>query len=500
MSEKMSTDWVARAQGLQLQVRNFVGGRWQDACGEAFEKFAPRNGRLLCRFGKGEPRQVDEAVACARSAFVDGRWSKVSLQRRKDVLGTLATLIEKRHEELALLESIDVGKPISDALGFDIPATAATFRHCAESGDKVLAKVFAADATNLSYQVRRPWGVVAGIVGWNFPLVLAARKIAPALMTGNSLVLKPSEVTSLATARLAECALEAGVPEGVLNVVHGDARVGEALALHKDVDMLTFTGSTATGKRLLTAAGQSNMKRLILECGGKAPNIVFDDAPDLDSVANQLLGQAFRNQGQVCTASSRLLIQEGIKEEFMRLILKKVSVLQLGDPLRPETRFGALVSGEHQKKVLSYIQSGQADGANIVHQSSTAPPFSSGFYVPPTIFDGVKPSQKIAREEIFGPVLCVMSFRDEEEALRIANGTIYGLSAIVWTRDLGRAHRMAQGIEAGWIVVNATCQPVGGPAGGVMSAGGLKESGIGVEGGIEGLEAFTSQTTVQLFV
>lgn len=496
----MSTDWIAKARDLNVQVRNFIGGRWENVGGAPLEKYAPRDGQFLTQMGSGETSEADRAVALARTAFHDGRWSKSSLQTRKDVLYKLANLIERRLENLALIESLDGGKPINDALCFDIPATAATFRHSAETGDKLFGKVFSADFTNLSYQLHRPWGVVAGIVGWNFPLLLAARKIAPALMAGNSVVLKPSELTSLGTAHLAEIAVEAGLPEGVLNVVHGGAPIGDALARHPDVDMLTFTGSTATGKHLLIASGQSNMKRLVLECGGKAPNIVFDDAPDLEAVADGILARAFRNQGQVCTASSRVLIQEGIKDELLQRIIRKVQSLKLGDPLQPETRYGALVSAAHQNRVLGYIKKGEEEGARLVHRGSSAVPFPSGFYVSATIFDEVQPTQRIAREEIFGPVLCVMPFRDEAHALQLANDTIYGLSAIAWTCDLSRAHRITQSLNAGWIVVNATSRPTGGPTGGLLSVGGLKESGIGVEGGIEGLEAFTSRTAVQLFL
>jgi acyl-CoA reductase-like NAD-dependent aldehyde dehydrogenase len=330
--------------------------------------------------------------------------------------------------------------------------------------------------------------------------VLAATKLGPALATGNCLVLKPSELTSLSAARLAELALEAGVPEGVFNVLHGGALVGDALAHHPAVDLLTFTGSTQTGRRLLVAAGESNMKRLILECGGKAPNILFEDGPELQAVAEGILGRAFWNQGEVCSASSRLLVQESIKEDLLRILTVRAAALTPGDPLKPDTTFGALVSHAHKKKVLSYIDSAKRDGAEMVHQSVCSPPFSEGFYLPPTIFDRVSSGHRIAQEEIFGPVLSVLSFRDEDEAIRIANSTIYGLTAIVWTKDLGRAHRLTQGIRAGSVVVYATGNPVGGPAEGVMSSGGLKQSGIGVEGGLEGLEAYTSQTAVQFFV
>jgi acyl-CoA reductase-like NAD-dependent aldehyde dehydrogenase len=494
-------DWVARAGALRIQIRNFVGGKslGGDGAGE-LHKASPRDGQELYTFAAGSPRDVESAVTAARRAFVDGRWSQLPALRRSEVLYRLAALLAEHTEEFALLESLDTGKPIKDALTFDVPRAAATFRFSAAAGDKLASQVYGVDARSLSYQSRRPLGVVGGIIGWNFPLVLAAEKIAPALAMGNSLVLKPSELTSLSAARLGELALEAGVPEGVLNVVHGSPAVGAALARHQDVDMITFTGSSRTGKLLLVAAGESNMKRLMLECGGKAPNIVFADAPDLAAVADGIIARAFWNQGQVCTASSRLLVQEDIKDALLGLVIERASVLQPGDPLKEQTTFGALVSNGHREKVLGYIASGEREGARAVYQTSTLAPIPGGFYAAPVIFDEVSPVHRIAQEEIFGPVLSVLTFRDDEEAARIANSTIYGLSAILWTRDVGRAHRVSQSIDAGWIVVNATASPTGGPGPGILSIGGHRQSGIGVEGGIEGLKAYTRESAIQIFV
>jgi acyl-CoA reductase-like NAD-dependent aldehyde dehydrogenase len=497
----MDIDWISRSQALKPQVRDFIGGRWQSEGSDAsLEKFSPRDGHLLYRFATGGNRRVDEAVISARRAFEDGRWSSLSVQRRKDVLYRLADLIEDHREELALLECLDVGKPITDAFNIDVPIAVANIRFNAEAADKFYGKVYSADKCSLSYELRRPLGVVAGIVGWNFPLFLAAQKIGPVLATGNSLVLKPSELTSLSASRIAEMALEAGVPEGVFNVIHGDARVGNALALHPDVDLVSFTGSSRTGKKLMIAAGQSNMKRLVLECGGKAPIIVFDDCPSLDAAAEAVLVSAFSNQGEVCVASSRLLIQDGIRDEFLKVVTEKVAALSPGDPLNPETRFGALVSQDHKKKVLDYVDSGTREGARLVYRSHSPPPYEQGFYVAPIIVDNVSAEQGIAREEIFGPVLSVLTFRDEAQAIDIANSTSYGLSAILWTKDVGRAHRIAHRINAGWIVVNACATPRGGPSDSVLSVGGHKESGIGTEGGIDGLDAYMSKTALQIFV
>lgn len=493
-------DWLSRARKLKLEVRDFVNGRWvSQAPGAPLQKRSPRDGSLLYELGAGHLHQVNEAVTHARRAFEDGRWSKLPPQRRKAVLYRLADLIEQHREELALLESLDVGKPISEAWEFDVPASAAKVSYSAEAIDKLHGKVYGVDSTSLSYELRRPMGVVAGIVGWNFPMLLAITKIAPVLATGNCLVLKPSELTSLSAARVAELASEAGLPDGVLNVVHGGPPVGAALAQHPRVDLLTFTGSSQTGKKLLIAAGESNMKRLILECGGKAPNIVFDDCPDLDAVADAVVRQAFWNQGEVCSASSRLLVQAGIKEELLARVIHKTAALKCGDPLHPETRFGALVSREHRQKVLGYVESGERDGARIAYRSAAAAPIETGFYVPPVIFDAVSPEQKIAQEEIFGPLLSVMAFQQEQDAIQVANSTIYGLTAILWTKDLGRAHRVTQGISAGLIVVNATGSPAGGSEV-ALSVGGHKQSGIGTEGGLAGLQAYLSRTAVQVYV
>jgi len=494
-------DWVARASALRIEIRNFIGGRSSAGDGAGvLHKASPRDGHELYGFVAGSPRDVESAVVAARRAFADGRWSRLPAHRRCEVLYRLATLLAEHTEEFALLESLDTGKPVRDAVGFDVPHAVSTLRFSAAAGDKLAGQVYAVDANNLSYQSRRPLGVVGGIIGWNFPLVLAVEKIAPALAMGNSLVLKPSELTSLSAARLAQLALEAGVPEGVLNVIHGSAEVGAALARHQDVDMITFTGSSRTGKLLLVAAGESNMKRLLLECGGKAPNIVFGDAPDLTAVADGIVARAFWNQGQVCTASSRLLVQEDIRDELLKLVIERASVLHPGDPLEEQTTFGALVSSGHREKVLGYIASGEREGARAIYQASTPGPFPGGFYVAPVIFDEVSPVHRIAQEEIFGPVLSVLAFRDDEEAVRLANSTIYGLSAILWTRDLRRAHRLSQSIDAGWIVVNATASPSGGPGPGMLSIGGHKQSGIGVEGGVEGLKAYTRESAIQIFV
>jgi acyl-CoA reductase-like NAD-dependent aldehyde dehydrogenase len=326
------------------------------------------------------------------------------------------------------------------------------------------------------------------------------QKIGPVLAAGNSVVLKPSELTSLSAARVAELAREAGVPEGAFSVIHGDGRVGAALARHGEVDLLTFTGSSPTGKALLVAAGESNMKRLILECGGKTPNIVFDDCPAVQEVARAIVASAFWNEGQVCIASSRLLVQEGVREELLTALTREVNALRVGDPLRPDTRHGALVSRHHQQKVMSYIDRGEKEGARRIHHARLVPPIEGGYYVPATVFDEVSSRSAIAQEEIFGPVLTVLSFKNDEEAIRIANGTIYGLASIAWTKNPARAHRLAQSVRSGSMICYATAKPAGGPSDAVLSLGGHKQSGWGVEGGVAGVEEYLSRTAVQVFV
>lgn len=496
----MSIDWIQRSQSVKYQIRNLIDGKKSGPRGTALEKYSPRDGGLLGTLGAGDPADVDEAVNVSRTAVAEGRWSELPVSRRKAILFRLAELVDRHRDELALMESLDVGKPISDALAFDVPTVSAVIRANAEVADKISGKTYAVDSTSLSYQLIRPVGVVAGIVGWNFPLVLAAGKVAPALAAGNCIVLKPSEVTSLSAGRLAELALEAGVPPGVFNVIHGDGRVGGALATHPGVDLITFTGSTRTGKHLLAAAGHNSMKRVLLECGGKAPNIVFEDCPRVQAVADAVVARAFWNQGQVCTASSRLLVHESIKRDFLNAVIEKVASLAPGDPLDPSTTFGPVVCSSHRDKVLNYVRAGSEDGGRIVYQGEQKPPNTGGYFVPPVIFDDIKASHRIAQEEIFGPVLSVMTFHDEREAIQLANSTIYGLSAIAWTKDLGRAHRITHGIRAGWITVNAAETPKGGPGVGVLSIGGLKDSGIGTEGGLEGLKEYTERSAIQIFI
>lgn len=491
-------DWHKRAENTEFNVRNFIDGQYVDCVGsKTIEKFAPNTGKLLYQFSNGDGSEVEQAVASARRTVKEGVWRNLSIGERKAVISKLADLVAENAETFALYESLDVGKPIMYAQYDDLVRVDMGLRGAVESIDK-LQGYCGTDAGSLVYQSRTPVGVVAALLGWNFPLALAAGKVGPVLITGNSLVLKPSEFTSLSACYLAELAIEAGLPPGVLNVVHGGPAVGDGLARHMDVDMLTFVGSSATGKALMKASGESNMKRLNLECGGKSPFIVYDDCEDyLDAVAATVVERAFPNQGALCVAGTRLLVQDSIRDKLMPKILEHAAAIEPKDPLDPECAFGAMMNEAHMNKVLSYIESGKADGAQLILGGNQILKETGGFYVEPTIFDGVKPGDRISQEEIFGPVLSVLSFKDEAEAIEIANGTCFGLAAYVATQNLGRAQRMGQELKAGMIQVFGTDQVTGG--GTSVSVEGQKQSGFGAIGGVAGLAVYTTASTVFLF-
>ena len=492
-------NWQDRAAKATFTVRNFIDGKYQDCVGsKTIEKYAGRNGELLYSFANGDGSEVEQAVASARATFKSGIWRKKSSGERGAILNKLADLVDEHKETFALYESMDVGKPITNALYDDVARAAGALRGAAANIDKLLGNC-GTDQGSLVYQTRKPIGVVAGILGWNFPVSLAVGKVGPALVTGNSLVLKPSEFTSLSTCLLAELAVEAGVPAGVFNVVHGDgANVGDGLARHMDVGLLTFVGSSATGKLLMKSAGESNMKRLILECGGKSPYIVFDDTEEyLDYLAEDIVATAFPNQGALCVAGTRLLVQDGIREKLMPKILEHVAKIVPQDPLDNDCTFGALMNEAHMNKVLGYIETGKADGANLIYGGEQVLQETGGFYVKPAIFDQVGAGDRIAQEEIFGPVLSVIGFKDEAEALEIANGTCFGLAAYVATQNVGRVQRMGEELAAGIIQMVATGTPSGGNVAITIEA--HKQSGFGFEAGVAGLAAYTAVSTVMCF-
>lgn len=495
-----SIDWHQRARETSLVVRNFINGKWSEASGEqSITKYSPVDGSTLYSFGEGSAHDVDRAVSNARAAYEDGRWANQSLQQRKAVLNKLADLIEEHKETFALYETLDVGKPITYSLHDDISRAVGSLRTSAEKADKLFS-LSSNDGGILAYQQRRPVGVVGAIVGWNYPLALAASKVGPALAMGNSLVLKPSEFTSLSACHLAELAMEAGVPAGVFNVVNGNGvNVGAPLASHMDVDLISFVGSTATGKLIMSAAAQSNMKRVLLECGGKSPYIVFDDCPeDLDAIAADVVANAFPNQGALCIAGSRLLVQESIKDKLLPKVIEHAAKITPADPLDPETTFGALVNEAHMNKVLAYVDSGEQEGAERVYGGERVNLESGGYYVRPAVFDQVDPQQKIAQEEIFGPVLSVLTFKDEEEAIRLANNTCYGLAAYAATQNLGRAQRLGKVLNAGFVMITGTTSPSGSFV--EMGVEAHKQSGFGFEGGTAGLAEYSVCTAVYQLV
>ena len=480
--------WQALAAGLQIRTQAFIDGRYVDAAsGRTFDCISPVDGRVLGRIAECEAEDIERAVAAARRSFESGAWSNAKPTHRKKVLLRFAQLIEQYGDELALLESLDMGKPVSDARAVDVAATIRCMSWTGEAIDKVYGEIAATGPDELGLITREPLGVVGAIVPWNFPMLMATWKLAPALATGNSVVLKPSEKSPLTAIRLAEIAIEAGISPGVFNVVPGFGKgAGEPLALHMDVDGLVFTGSTAVGKYLLQCAGRSNMKRAYMECGGKSPNIVFADAPDLAQAAKAAASGIFYNQGEVCTAASRLLVQRSIKDDFVAAVVEAGRAMHPRHPLEPGAPMGALVDEGQTQRVLDYIRKGQEDGAKLVLGGRRADVVSGGCYVEPTVFDDVAHEHTISREEIFGPVLSVIAFDDEAEALRIANDTEFGLAAGVWTRDISRAHRVARKLRAGSVWVNYW-------DGGDMTApfGGYKQSGNGRDKSLHAFEKYT---------
>jgi aldehyde dehydrogenase (NAD+) len=469
-----------------------INNRWVPSeSGKTFATVNPSTGEEICQVAEADAVDVDNAVQAARRAFDEGPWKKMRASERGRLLHRLADLIEQNAEQLARLETIDNGKPLSIAKAVDVTKTIACYRYFAGWADKIQGKTIPIDGDFFCYTRHEPIGVIGQIIPWNYPLLMQAWKLAPALATGNTIVMKPAEQTPLSALRLGELILEAGFPEGVVNLLPGfGPTAGAAIARHMDVDKVAFTGSTEVGRLIMGAAAKSNLKRISLELGGKSPNIIFADSDLDDAVEGAHLG-LFVNQGQSCCAGSRVFVEETIYDEFVEKSIARAGKRRVGDPLDPRTDQGPQVSESQFDRIMSYIESGKREGATLACGGERVG--DRGYFIQPTVFSDVRDEMTIAREEIFGPVMSIIAFKDTNEVISRANRTTYGLAAGVWTRDIKKAHAVANGVRAGTVWVNCyhvldTRAPFGG----------FKQSGMGRELGEYGLQQYTEVKTVTL--
>jgi len=461
---------------------------WEAQSGKRFTVMNPATEEVLTDVAEGDTQDIDRAVKAARKAFETGPWKTMSARERGRIINRIAVLLDKHKEEFAELETLNNGKPINETRNADLPLSIETFEYYAGLADKIHGDTIPVNGNFFNYTLREPAGVVGQIIPWNFPLLMAAWKLGPALATGCTVVLKPAEQTPLTALKLGELLIEAGLPAGVVNIVPGfGPTAGAALATHPEVDKVAFTGSTEVGKTVMKLAGD-NLKRVSLELGGKAPNIVFADS-DIDAAVNGAMRGIFFNQGEVCCAGSRLFLEEKIHDQFLSKLKTRAEKMVVGNPLDPQTQMGAQVSEEQFRKILGYVEKGKSEGAKVL--TGGTPAQGQGYFIKPTILEGVNNRMSVAREEIFGPVVCAIPFKNQEDLQRQANDTVYGLSAGIWTRDIGKAHRLAKEIKAGTIWVNCyNCFDAASPF------GGFKQSGFGRELGKYALELYTQVKSV----
>lgn len=486
---KTQEQWIELQNSLNIENRAFINGEYTLAIGgQMLDVINPATDETLTEIARCQEEDVNLAVTCARQAFQAGEWSNSAPSHRKAVLSLFADLIDEHREELALLETLDTGKPINHSVSTDIPGAAGSLRWYAEAIDKVYGEVAPTEKDVHAYISHQPIGVVAAVVPWNFPLWLACWKLGPALAAGNSVILKPSEKSSLTAIFLGKLANQAGLPRGVFQVITGFGHeAGDALAKHHDVDCIAFTGSTRIAGQLMVRSGETNLKRVFAEAGGKNANIVFEDCDDLDRAAAETAGGCFYNQGEVCVAATRLLVHESIKDQFVEKVIEASKAFTPKDPMDTTCSMGALIDQGHKAKVLEYIHLGQTEGATLRCGGDVD---GKGAFVEPTILDNVDNKMRVAQEEIFGPVLCVIPFKDEQEAIAIANDSKYGLGAALWSSNINRVHRVAKQLQAGSVWVNNYNE-------GDMTVpfGGFKMSGNGRDKSLHAIEKFTETKT-----